>query len=282
MTTVTWKNFTFQTDTHPASPTASEPGLKPGFNQWMPQNVSLGANGNLQLTIERNSKATWNGEVVWAAAEAVLQQALSYGTYFVTFKVTDADGNPDWSNYDVANGSNVDTNSIFGVFLYDTNGDGGDNPFSEIDFIELGFQAQPNDGKGWIGEQPGGPKLNNAQFALQPWDANNGNNEPDFDILRRILLDVSKIPASGEVTVACNWSAGNTPVEYWLAYGAFDSSNFPFTEADTLNYTTPTSVNSYVPSLTPNMKLHINFWPYGGPGTNAQVFCQVTNLELPS
>ena len=278
MTTVSWNNFTFKTDTHPASPTSSEPGLKPGFNQWMPENVSVAANGNLQFSILRNSKASWEGQVVWAAAEAVLQQEVNYGSYYITFKMTDANGNPFWDNFDTSNGSAVDVNTIFGVFLYDDSGEGGDNPYREIDFIEVGFQGQPNDGTGWIGSQPGGPILNNAQFALQPWDAATAN-KPDFDILRRFNIDVAKIPASGEVTIACTWAAAATPVSYSLAYGAFDSSNFPTTDIET--YTSPASVNSYVPTQTSNMKLHMNFWPYGGPSTDEPAYCQVTNLEVP-
>ncbi|MGD1845634.1 MAG: hypothetical protein ACFB10_09610 [Salibacteraceae bacterium] len=277
---VTWKGFTFNTATHPASPTASQPGLAPGYNQWMPENVSV-ANENLQLTIQRNSKLHWQGQVVWAAAEAVLEQPVNYGIYYVTFKVTDKDGTPNWGIYDIDNGDKVDINSIFGVFLYDAQGVNSGNPNCEIDFLELGFQGQPNNGSGWIGSQPNGPALNNAQFAVQPWDLDSPN-APNFDMVHRIALDVKKIPSTGEVTIACNYADGATPVKNYLAYGPYDSSNFPFDGADTISYTTPSSQKAYVPELNDNMRLHINLWPYGGPSTNDPVYVQVTNLEVPS
>ncbi|MGK0488320.1 MAG: hypothetical protein ACJAXB_001502 [Candidatus Endobugula sp.] len=280
MQTITWNDFTIQTDFHAAPPAASAPGLGNG-NLWLPANV-VKANGNLQLSLQQNSgQYYYNSKGVkieiWAAAEAVIQQAVTYGTYYCTFKFTDGAGNSAWEQFAISNSSpNITT--IFGLFLFDPVASNHPNTHSEIDFIEVGYQNQPNNGSGWIGQQPGGPSKNNAQFLLQPWDATTPN-QPDWDILKRIAIDVSQIPASGEVTVKVKWTAVNSPVEYSLAYGAYDSSNFPTTEI--ITHTTPASVNTYVPAPTSTMQLHLNLWPYGGPSSGEPVFCEITNLEMP-
>tara|TARA_R110001592_G_scaffold174767_2_gene413704 strand:- start:1564 stop:2421 length:858 start_codon:yes stop_codon:yes gene_type:complete len=285
MQTITWNGFTIQTDSHPLPCSASMPGINNG-NLWLPANVQVLQNGNLQMSIQKNSGCTWNNngvpEEIWAASEAVFQNTLSYGTYCCTFKFTDADGNLAWDQFALSNSTPPALNmtTTFGVFLYDPTNNGGDNPFSEIDMIEVGYQNQANNGSGWIGQQPGGPSLNNAQFALQPWDAGSPG-QPNFDMVRRIALDISKIKAtaSGEVTILMKWTAAGAPVEYSLAYGAYNSTNWP--SKGTISYTTPTSVNSYVPALSSTMQLHLNLWPYGGPSTGDPVYCEITNLEMP-
>lgn len=276
MQTITWGNYTIQTDYHALPPTSSQPGLSPGYNQWQPSNVSV-VGENLQLEIQRNSGVYWQGQEVWAAAEAVFQNQLNYGTYYCTFKVVDDKGNSAWDQFSTTESSpNITT--IFGIFLYDASGTGSGNTYKEIDILELGFQNQPNNGTGWIGQQPGGPTLNNAQFALQPWDAAKPN-QPDFDMVHRIDIDTSTVNSNnGEVTVKMEWTEGE-PVNWSLAYGAYDDTNFPST--GTIDYSSPSGASSYVPSLSDNTRLHINLWPYGGPTTGDNVYCQVTNLIIP-
>ena len=276
--TIQWNNFTIQTDFHPAQPLSSEPGLAPAYNQWNPQNVQV-VNGNLLLSLQRNSIVSWQGQPVWAAAEAVVLSALNYGVYCCSFKVTDGNGNLAWSQFDTTTASpNITT--TFGIFIYDASATSAPNPYSGIDLLELGFQNQPNNGSGWIGQQPDGPILNNAQFALQPWDAAQAN-QPDWKMVKRINLDIQSLPASGIVTVFCNWQGANQPVTYYLAYGAFQVSDIGNLPAGTLQYTTPAAANVYVPTLNPNIQLHLNLWPYGGPSTNSSVFVEITNLEIP-
>ena len=82
MRTIQWNNFTIQTDFHPAQPMSSQPGLAPAYNQWNPQNVQM-VNGNLLLSLQRNSIVSWQGQPVWAAAEAVVLSALNYGVLLV-------------------------------------------------------------------------------------------------------------------------------------------------------------------------------------------------------
>jgi len=278
MRTIKWNNFTIQTDFHPAHPLSSQPGLAPAYNQWNPQNVQV-VNGNLLLSLRRNSIVSWRGQPVWAAAEAVVLSALNYGVYCCSFKVTDGNGNLAWSQFDTTTASpNITT--TFGIFIYDASATSAPNPYSEIDLLELGFQNQPNNGSGWIGQQPDGPILNNAQFALQPWDAAQAN-QPDWTMVKRINLDIQSLPASGIVTVFCNWQGANQPVTYYLAYGAFQVSDIGNLPAGTLQYTTPAAANVYVPTLNPNIQLHLNLWPYGGPSTNSSVFVEITNLEIP-
>ncbi|HEU4718298.1 MAG TPA: hypothetical protein VFU15_10710 [Bacteroidia bacterium] len=277
MQTISWKNFTIRTDFHPAMPAGSLPGIPPAYNQWNPANVQV-VNNNLQLSLQRNSPTIWQGQHVWAASEAVVQNSLGYGTYCCTFRIVDASGKNAWAQFSTLNAS-PNTSTIFGVFLYDAVGTGGSNPNCEIDIIEVGFQNQPNNGQGWIGQQPGGPALNNAQFVIQPWDAGTPN-QPDWNMVKRINIDTASIPDPGDVTVICQWTAAGAPVTYYLAYGAYTSANFPFATA--MKYTTPVAANSYIPALNSNMRLHLNLWPYGGPTTNAPVFVQVSNLEIPS
>ncbi len=288
MTTIDWGSFTIQTDSHPAPPAYSNPGLAVNNgSMWLASNVQVLANGNLELSLQQNSGQTWdnNGqqEEIWAASEAVFQNTVNYGTYCCTFKVTDGKGNLAWDQFSLSNAAppQLNMNTTFGIFLYDHSTAGGSNAHSEIDFLELGYQNQANDGSGWIAGQPGGPTKNNGQFTLQPWDAASAG-QPDWSILNRIAIDVSKIPSSGEVTILTKWTAGGAPVEFYLAYGAFDSKTFPFTDANTLSHTTPASVNSYVPAQSAGMKLHMNLWPYGGPSTAKPVFCEISHLEMPS
>lgn len=280
ISTITWNDYTIQTNFHPEMPAGSPPGIEPAYNQWNPKNVRVVGN-ELQLSIERNSPTIWEGQHVWAAAEGVVINRLpTHGTYCCTFRIVDAGGSPAWTHFSTSN-PNPNTSTIFGIFLYDANANVQPNPYGEIDLLELGFQNQPNNGTGWIAKQPGGPVLNNAQFALQPWDAGQPSGTPNFQMVHRINLDVSQVPDTGYVTVLCNWTGGNVPVRYWLAYGAWTSANFPYTAGNTIAYTTPTAVNQYVPRVRPSMRLHLNLWPYGGPSTNSPVYCRISHLEMP-
>ena len=101
-------------------------------------------------------------------------------------------------------------------------------------------------------------------------------------MVRRINIDVGKIPSSGDVTVLCKWTGGQQPVSFYLAYGKFTSSSFPFSAPTTISYTTPTAANRYVPAIRSGMRLHLNLWPYGGPATDKPVFCVVSQLEIPA
>lgn len=274
MRTINWNGFTIQTDFHPAPPTPSMPGINDG-NIWQPLNTQV-VDGNLQLSIERNGELKWEGQEVWAAAEAVIQQEAKFGKYYFTFKVIDEAGNSAWEQFDL-NSASPNITTIFGVFIYNETGTGGSNPNDEIDFLELGYQNQPNNSDSWINKQPNGPAKTNAQYVIQPWNA--GGQNPNWDYLHRIAVDVSQVPASGEVTIMANWSAEGTPVEFALAYGAYNSGNFP--SEGTITWTSNEAANSAVPGEHPDTKLHLNLWPYGGPTTDAPVFVQVTNLEMP-
>ena len=278
MQTITWNNLTIQTDYHPAMPTGSPPGIAPAYNQWNPANVQV-VGGNLQLSLQRDSQTQWEGQYVWAAAEAVVLNPLSYGTYCCSFRIVDAGGASAWSQFDTTTAA-PNTSTTFGIFTYDPTGGGGANPNAELDLLELGFQNQPNNGTGWIGQQPGGPTLNNAQFAVQPWDAGNPGN-PNWNMVRRLNIDIASIDAAGDVTILCQWAGAGQPVTYYLAYGQYTAATFPFGAASTISYTTPASINSYIPACTANVQLHLNLWPYGGPTTDAPVYCLVTGLQIP-
>lgn len=274
METIQWNGYTIQTDFHDAPTTPSMPGIGQG-NMWQPINTKV-VDGNLQLSIERNGVATWHDQEVWAAAEAVIQKEAKFGKYCCTFKVIDENGDSAWEQFNLENESpNITT--IFGIFLYNEAGTGGANTHDEIDFLELGYQNQANNSGSWINKQPGGPTATNAQYVIQPWNAD--GQQPNWDYLHRFAIDTSKIPASGEVTIMANWSAEGTPVEFALAYGQYTTANFPTT--DTITWTSAESANGAVPGEHPDTKLHINLWPYGGPTTDAPVYVQVTNLEMP-
>jgi len=275
MKTIQWNEFTIQTDFHPAPTTPSMPGIGQG-NMWQPINTKV-ADGNLQLSIERNGVAIWNNQEVWAAAEAVIQKEAKFGKYYCTFKVIDDSGASAWEQFDLNNDSpNITT--IFGIFLYNEAGTGGTNTHDEIDFLELGYQNQANNADSWINKQPKGPTATNAQYVIQPWNAD--GKQPNWDYLHRFAIDTSKIPASGEVTIMANWSAAGTPVEFALAYGSYTSSDFP--TSDIVAWTSNPAANDAVPGEHADTKLHLNLWPYGGPTTDKPVFVQVTNLEMPS
>lgn len=274
METIQWNGYTIQTDFHAAPTTPSLPGVGNG-NMWQPINTKVVGN-DLQLSIERNGVAIWEGQQVWAAAEAVIQEEAKFGQYCVSFKVTDANGDNAWEQFSLDN-STPNITTIFGIFLYNESGTGGTNTHDEIDFLELGFQNQQNTPASWINTQPGGPTATNAQNVIQPWSKDNKN--PDWDNLHRFAIDISQIPSSGEVTILADWSAQGSPVQFQLAYGAYTKENFP--TSGTLNWTSPPAANSAVPGEHPDTKLHINLWPYGGPATNSPVYVRVTNLQMP-
>ena len=147
--------------------------------------------------------------------------------------------------------------------------------------LELGFQNQPaNSTTAWINNQPtapNGPNSNNAQFVVQPSGVT--ATSADWNNLRRIAIDVNSIPASGEVTIYMNWTGPGNDVKYALAYGAFDSSNFPSTPD--ISWSIP-KTNDCIPETSATTYLHFNLWPYNGPSTGNPATVIISNLEMPS
>lgn len=279
---VKWKNFTINNTSHPLPPTYSPPGLAVNNGSyWIPGNVRV-QDGNLQLSIERNSGYDWQGQEIWACAQAIFEEELNYGTYCIGVKVVNANGENDWARFGTVDPNpDLDMTTTLGIYLYDDTGSGGlDNPHCELDIVEIGYQNQGQTG-GWISNQPGGPEITNGQFVVQPWSAN--GRDPDWNNLRRIAIDTdnAELMASGEMTFLMEWTDANTPVNFYAAYGAFNSANFPKSDPTTINWETPAITNDYIPAINPNIKLNINAWIYGGPSNNQPCFMQITNVEIP-
>jgi hypothetical protein len=279
---ITWKSFTINNATHPLPPTYSPPGLAVNNGSyWQPGNVAV-VNDNLQLSIQRNSGYYWEGQEIWACAEAVFENQLNYGTYCVALKVVTDSGGNDWGRFGLMQpNADLDVTTTLGVFLYDATGSGGvDNPHCELDIVEIGYQNQAQTG-GWISDQPGGPAINNGQFVVQPWNA--GGQTPNWDNLHRLAFDTTnaELQSSGEMTFLMDWAGPGEPVTYYAAYGSYTKATFPKTGDNTQTWTTPAATDSYIPTLNSNMRLHINAWIYGGPGNGKPCYMEVTNVELP-
>lgn len=108
--------------------------LKPGPNHFSDstENVSVDENGYLHLRITES-------DGVWYCSEVVANDSLGFGTYVFTIE----------SRVDV-----LDDNIILGLFTWDTSAP--QYNYREIDF-EFGRWRDPED--------------DNAQYAIQPWNA---------------------------------------------------------------------------------------------------------------
>lgn len=273
-TTLSALGHTWITTSKPLPPaTAAPPASPPSF--WIPGNVTAEP-GGLQLALERDSGVTWEGQQAWAAAQAVLQRPqgkiLGYGTYRVTVRAGKASdtGNAAWDPFCGPNTTAANTSTTFGAFTFDPTIAA---PFNEIDLVEIGYQNQ-NQAGGWINQQPGVSASNNAQFALQPWDAA-VSGQPDWGQVHRIALESGSLPADGTVTFLMKWEAGG--IEFYAAYGTHTAAAFPFTGHGTQRWTT----TGTPPAPTHHTSLYLNLWAYGGPTTNAPVHFTVTGVEVP-
>lgn len=263
------------TDSQPLPPTTQNPGN----NLWLPANVAASGE-DLELTLAQNSGCYYYNNQgqkieIWAAAQAVLDlptgKSLTYGK--IVACVVPVGG---WGSFiGGCTEPNQDTSTTFGIFTYDPANPNATVPYNEIDVVEVGYQNQNQSG-GWINGQPGGPTNSDAQFVVQPWD-NGTPGQPNWNNVHRIALDASLIPASNEVTFLTDWQADS--LTYYAAYGRFTSADFPYTGANTISWTFPTSAN--IPAPTDTMSLYINLWPYGGPSTGNTVQFKVTLLEVP-
>ncbi|MGL5891521.1 MAG: hypothetical protein ACRC3B_16645 [Bacteroidia bacterium] len=274
---IQFSGYNWNTNTQPAPPTTAAPPAPnlPAYNSnfWMPQNASLTADNELQLSVQANSGEYWNGVECWAAGQAVLElpqgQMLNYGTYLVTFYPVGG-----WGNFIGGNTQpNQDTSTTFGVFIFDPAAPDSPCPFNEIDIVEVGYQNQ-NAADGWINN--GGTANSDAQFCVQPWDAGAAGT-PNWDQVNRVALDASLIPADNKVTFVADWQDGS--VTFYAAYGSYTAASFPYTGANTISWSASNA--AAIPSPTQTMSLYINCWPYGGPSTGNAVYFNVSHIEVP-
>jgi hypothetical protein len=239
---VQWKGMKFNTRYHSYSPYIIEEHALDALeykeeppdsaNFWFPQNVQVDAKKDeLQLVVRRFGPE-WEGQPVWSCAEAVLEENLYYGKYGITVRsygsqeADDRLADPDpWASlYD-------EQNTVLGIFTYDTEADwDSDNPYGEIDIIEV---------FGKIHSDP--PQIGNAQFVVQPYDA-----EPEN--LVRITLPK---PESGLLTFEMDWKKDS--VTYTVRDGKKVVARHTYTDP------------WYIPVPNDTLRLHINLWVFGGP-----------------
>jgi hypothetical protein len=276
LTTIQALGYSWITNSQPIPSMPNPTYADPGNNLWLPANVA-NVNDALQLTLAQNSGCYYYNSqgqqvTIWAAAQAVLDipsgSSLNYGKIVAT--VVPVGGWGPFIGGCTQAGQN--TSTTFGIFTFDPSAGA---PFNEIDVVEVGYQNQ-NQSTGWINTQPGGPANSDAQFVVQPWDSGNPGN-PNWDYVNRIALDASLVPSSNAITFLTNWQESG--ITFYAAYGAYTSSNFPYTDTNTISWTLPAGVT--IPAPTDTMSLYINLWPYGGPSTGQQVQFQVTHIEIP-
>lgn len=272
MSTITCLGQNWDNSVQPAPPAVAAPPAPnlPAYNSnyWVSQNAAVTSDGELQLSVQRNSNEYWDNTECWAAGQAVLQipsgQMLAYGTYLVTFYPVG--GWADFSGGNTASGQN--TSTTFGVFIFDPQAPDAACPFNEIDIVEVGYQNQTS-ADAWINQ--GDVANSNAQFCVQPWDGTTPGT-PNWNQVNRVAIN-----PTDKVTFVANWQSGS--VTFYAAAGDFSSDNFPYSDANTISWTPPLS--TAIPAPTQTMSLYINCWPYGGPSTNNSVFFNVSRVEVP-
>lgn len=210
---------------------------------FAPKNVSVDNEG-LHLKMSRQDLG---GGVEPTGTEAVLmftgssgttEANLGYGDYLVTAKVKSATS---WAT--------LDPNAAFGVFTFERYGKGSTgptvNPHREIDLAEISRWGWNHTGTCPI--KPEKLCSGNAQFTLQPWDAENLNN------LKRYTIN----DGVDTITLVMQWHGAAQPVTFDQYNGAFTFGNLP-SKSD-YTWTTAPVQNKYVP-MTNCERFHLNFW----------------------
>lgn len=122
---ITWRGLSWQVKTSTAA-------VGPGPNVFSKSNVSVDANGNLHLRIDRNAAGRWT------AAEIIGPTSYGYGTYTFTL------------GSDV---SALDPNVVLGLFTWSDRPQQGHREI-DVEMAKWGNAADPT----------------NAQFVVQPYD----------------------------------------------------------------------------------------------------------------
>jgi hypothetical protein len=200
------------------------------------------------------------GGPVTAGGEAVLmfnadssEANLGYGDYLVTATVT----NSDWAT--------LDPNAAFGVFTYERVGAGSTgpstNPARELDLAEIsrwGWNQNP---------PPACPNTGlskplcegNAQFAIQPWDKRDEQNDPpNWTNLHRYTIT----PGVKIITLVMRWHGANQPVtfeEYNSALTLQDLNNASPPKPDNIFTSDAAAQNVFIPA-TACERFHLNLW----------------------
>lgn len=217
-----WTNYPFN---------ISNTGYWFNNQQWDPRLVTAGADG-LHLKMQQSQLP--NGPMQWSSVEVVLWGKADvpagpaappriypgYGTYLVAAHT--AGGFDKLAN-----------NCCFGAFIYRFDADGTQvNAHHELDMVEISRWGKLSD-------------KTNAQFTLQPWEANNRN------VHRITLTD------SGDVTLVMHWPGPGVPVTFNAYYGIYDLSNLPATPDVT--WTTAADQNVFIPT-DGCQTVHLNLW----------------------
>jgi hypothetical protein len=195
-----------------------------------------------------------------AGGEAVLmfnadgsEANLGYGDYLVTAMVTNAD----WAT--------LDPNAAFGAFTYERVGSGSTgpttNPNRELDLAEIsrwGWNQNP---------PPACPNsgvsaplcTGNAQFAIQPWDKRDEQNQPpNWTNLNRYTIT----PGVKIITLVMRWHGANQPVtfeQYNSALTFQDLNKVPAPKPDNMFTSDAAAQNMFVPA-TACERFHLNLW----------------------
>jgi hypothetical protein len=253
---VQWRGMKFDTRYHSYAPYILEEHAldvleykeePPGTtNFWFPQNVQVNAEKDELQLVMRRYGPEWEGQPVWSCAEVVLEEKLYYGKYSITVKsygfqdVDDRPADPDpW-------GSLFDEqNTVLGIFTYDSNADwDSENPYREIDIIEV------------FGKVHSVPQIGNAQFVVQPYNA-----EPEN--LTRVTLPR---PESGLLTFEMDLQKDS--VSYAVRDGGRVVARHTYTDPE------------YIPVPNDSMRLHINLWVFGGPMDAKPKRVGITDLRI--
>jgi hypothetical protein len=239
---------------------------------FAPRNVSVDSEGlHLKMSMQ-----DLGGGLTASGAEAVLmftgssgttEADLGYGDYLVAAKVKSA-----------ASWGALDPNAAFGAFTFERLGTGSTgptiNPHREIDLAEISRWGWNHSGTCPI--SPDKLCTGNAQFTLQPWDAENLKNLNRYTIANGV----------DTITLVMKWHGANQPVTFDQYNGAFTFADLP-AEADYTWTTSSPNQDKYVPA-TNCERFHLNFWfgnysahqnPNPPPSTLPQEIV-VTNFEF--
>lgn len=289
----------------PPMQTAPPDPILPHYNSsmWNPDNVFV-EDGMLCMQIAQNSGYVYdintqqylpynpnkqepqdpdapnNNYQEWASSRMELVipsgKMLSYGKYTVTLKALGT-ANPvrNWKfffreNFNIQLGIQIRNSQP--VYDYQTSKD--------FELINLGCKnMNPRSPESWISQQPGGPKISNAQMSMQPW--RNPNGTIRWDNLKRIRIEPKKMSADGLITIASDWQSDQVPVKTYAAYGDYNSENFPYSDPDTITWQSAAASQQHVPTADDTATFWMSLFSWGVPGSRMAVKFGMTNICMP-